>query len=1099
MFLEEINMKTRLARMGGAFALLMLGATAGFAAGSVELASRIDPGQASATASGDDYQSPSAIDPASLSADGRYAVFLSAAANLVTGQRDVNGKSEEGALDVFLADLATGGTTLVSHAMGLPNTTGNRGSSAALISADGRWVLFRSAATDLTPGQQGIYPYKDEDVLLYDRVTGATTLVAATRQAQSGFYNLYISADGRYVTFSNEANDLISGQQGYGGVYLYDRTAGTTRLVSHLPGSPLAGSRNYSSGARGMSADGRFIVFLGPGDLLPGQIADERFLFLWDRSTDALTLIGQADDATLSADGKFVAFHHFSDLRLYSRETGATTLVSSLAQGASFSDSRIRGYSLSADGRYLAFLLLDQTFGYVHPLPEIYDRVSRSMTPASRASQELPINADPPSISADGRFITFASSDPRWVSGQVDANSGQGGYLDVFLFDRAAGKTTLVSHAATSRTTTGNAWAHAPAISADGSRIAYFSGATDLVAGLADLNGRQDLFAYDVAAADNRLVTARAPALASLAAAFESRATAISADGRVVAFETFPSNFFSTSQANVRLYDPATKTTVLVNHASGSATTPAQGVSLGGFLSPDGRYTAFYSNSRTLVPGANSGGVTCLFLFDRTTGVVSFVARLGLDRDLTPDSERLLSKPRFSADGRWLAFTSKAPDVVPGQQEQRPVYDPSSDVFLYDRVSGVTRLVSHSTAGAAVAGDIDSSGPVLSADGRYLAFLSGASDLLPGEIKGPNDGPGAYLYDRVTGATTLFSHPRSSPLTVASTYGDLAMSSDGRYIALAIDAADLDPGSPPGGGSLAIYLYDRVAGSYQRIANADSFGQELALSADGRIVAFTGGYGLLPGTGPGLYLYDRAAKALSFAIAAAVEDGSLALSGDGRSIVFADEGANLVPGLTRTLDWDGTDIFLYDRVAGTTSLVNQWQGSAVTAAGFAYGPLLSADGRRVAFTSDVDLVTGDYNRQSDAYLFSLDGGAPGGPVTLPPCIVFDTRRPANGPALRSNAARVVKAAGACGVPATAKRVTAKVTVFQGTGKGNVRFYPGDLAAPSTGILRFSRGQSRSATFDLPVAPNGAGTLTLLPFVGGNGTVGVSVEIDGYTP
>lgn len=88
-------------------------------------------------------------------------------------------------------------------------------------------------------------------------------------------------------------------------------------------------------------------------------------------------------------------------------------------------------------------------------------------------------------------------------------------------------------------------------------------------------------------------------------------------------------------------------------------------------------------------------------------------------------------------------------------------------------------------------------------------------------------------------------------------------------------------------------------------------------------------------------------------------------------------------------------------------------------------------------------------------------------MTVPPCILFDSRRPADGPALRSNAARVVKAAGACGVPATAKRVTAKVAVFQGTGKGNVRFYPGDLAAPAAGILRFSRGQSRSTTSTSP--------------------------------
>jgi hypothetical protein len=84
------------------------------------------------------------------------------------------------------------------------------------------------------------------------------------------------------------------------------------------------------------------------------------------------------------------------------------------------------------------------------------------------------------------------------------------------------------------------------------------------------------------------------------------------------------------------------------------------------------------------------------------------------------------------------------------------------------------------------------------------------------------------------------------------------------------------------------------------------------------------------------------------------------------------------------------------------------------------------------------------------------------------------------------------------VPATAKRVKTRITVFQGSGKGNVRFYPGDLSAPSSGILRFARNQTLNGIFDLPLAAN-AGTLTFLPFVAGNGTVGISIEIDGYTP
>jgi len=1093
-------MKSTRSLAGRAFALLMLGAAAGFAAGSVELASRIDPGQVSDTASGDFQRGPFPVPAAaSLSADGRYAAFLSSAANLVTGQRDVNGSPGAEGQDVFLADLVTGTMTLVSHALGLPNTTGNQGSAEAAISADGRWVVFRSSATDLASGQQGRRsPFHDDDLLLYDRITGAITLVAATQQEQAYFQRLGISADGRYITYDSDAYDLIPGQQGgFSNVFLYDRVDGSTRLISHVPGSPTTGPSEAGASDARISADGRFISFLTDGgDLLPGQIST-RSVVLYNRGTDTLTLVGPGElgGTDISSDGKYVAFSKGDTLALYTRETGTTAVVSTVAAGTNDGNFP-RLYALSADGRFLVFSVRGgTTIGLA-----VYDRASRVTTPVSRPSGAPPVTRfiGAPTISADGRFIVFSSTDPAWVAGQTDTNTplfdGSDG-SDVFLLDRTAGKILLVSHAAASPTTTGNAASYSPAISANGARVLHLSQATNLAEGLHDLNQRPDLFAYDVSARSNQAVTLRAPALPSLSSPADSQATALSADGRFLAYESTTSSAFNTQ--DVFLYDALAKTRLLVNHVPNSAMTPARGNSLASALSADGRYVAFYSNARNLVPGANANGAPCLFLFDRITGTVTFVARTGFS--LVLQDERFLPKPRLSADGRWLAFTSDAPDVVPGQQEQVPDYDPTQDVFLFDRVTAKTTLVSHSAAGLTVAADSASFKPVLSADGRYLAFLSGASDLLPGETRDPNDGPAAYLYDGVTGTRTLLSHPRSSPLTAISVSEDLAMSSDGRYIALATTAGDLDPNAPSNGGP-ALYVYDRVTGAYQRVASAGyNFQQEVALSADGRMVAFAGRGGLLPGVGPGLYLYDRMTKSLSFAAEAELADGRLALSGDGRYTAFASETPGLLPGLIRTPGWDGTDIYLYDRVTGTTSLVDQWQGSAVTAAGFAYGPLLSADGRRIAFTSGADLVAGDYNRQLDAYLFSLDGGTPGGPVTVPPCILFDTRRPANGPALRSNAARVVKATGLCGVPATAKRVTVKVTVFQGTGQGNVRFYPGDLAAPSSGILRFSRGQSRSATFDLPVAPNGAGTLTLLPFVGGNGTVGVSVEIDGYTP
>jgi Tol biopolymer transport system component len=1055
--------------------LASLGAPAGFAAGSLEVLHASDASPVSDTASGDRGSGSSQTpDPASLSADGRYAVFLSGAANLVPGQMDVNGLPGDFAngKDVFLADLTAGTTILVSHAVGLPATTADRGSSEALLSADGRWVAFKSAADDLAAGQPGDNFFNNEDLLLYDRVTGTTTLAVSARDLPAGFFNLGLSADGRYLSFDSYAAVAPGATEGDSNVFLYDRVAGTTRLVSHIP-SPTGSPTNIPSFSPRISADGRFIAFLAQDLFPPPGQASILTVYLYDRTADTLLVIGPGDAADISADGNYVAFLSGGTLQLYGRETATTTLVSATVRGT---DGGIqpRPFALNADGHFLVFAPQG-------PLPDtgsaglaLYERVLRTTTPLSRPAGATSLNGPigTPAISADGRFITFASFAMGPVTGQTSVQEC------VFLFDRAAGETSLVSHAAISLTTTGNGMSYAPAISAGGARAVYFSQATDLEQGLGDLNGTQDLFAYATSSRDNRAVTRRAPDLPAVTPPLAtSRASAISADGRYVAFERLTPDNVSYGQSDILLYDAIEKTTLLVDHVRASASTAAKGLSFAPVLSADGRTVAFFSTSRNLVPGSNPDGRSCLYLFDRVTGVVTFVARV--TPQLGPTDERTLLRPSLSADGNWLAFASEAPDLVPGQQEteQLPL-DP--DVFLYDRAHGAITLVSHSTTGAA--GASGSWGPILSADGRYLAFLSTASNLLPGEIGGA---PGAYLYDRVTGALTLLSHPRSSSLTVAYAYDNLAMSADGRYIALTTSAGDLDAGAGDLGPGL--YIYDRVAASYQRVAGVDLPPQKVALSADGRILAFFAGSTVIPGDYFGLFLYDRVTRAVSRAAGALI--GSVAISGNGRYVTFSSPTSGLIPGLAHLLIFGSPDLYLFDRVTGATLLVNQWQGSALISQGAADAPYISADGQRIAFTSGADLVPGDFNRQPDAYLFTLGGSTPGGPVTVPPCALFSG-------VLRSNVRKPLIAAGACGVPAGAKQVQLKLTVSQGTGKGNVQLFAGTTTTPAAGILRFTRGATRSAAFNVTL---GNGGFALLPFVAGNGTVRVGVEIDGYTP
>jgi Tol biopolymer transport system component len=428
--------------------------------------------------------------------------------------------------------------------------------------------------------------------------------------------------------------------------------------------------------------------------------------------------------------------------------------------------------------------------------------------------------------------------------------------------------------------------------------------------------------------------------------------------------------------------------------------------------------------------------------------------------------------------------------------------------------------VSHASGSPATPGNDDSRAPRISADGRFVVFLSRATNLVAGQ-GGSGGSEHAFVFDRATGAVALASHAAGSPATPASQGAYSAeISADGRWVVFWSAATDLVPGQVAGGGRGDVFLYDRAAGTNRLVSHAfsspvtggnDASGIYLetpfSLSADGRWIVFpSAATNLVPGlvhpaNGFGIYLYDRASGALSLVSFAAGSPLTASdapaffplISADGSRITFQSPATNLIAGQSE--EPHAVRLYVQERATGARVLVGR-----SNAAGFyqldshvSLVPRLSADGRQIAFTSDAAFVPGDFNGTWDAYLFDAVTSGPGAPVPVPPCRLFD------GAGLRSNARQVIAAAGLCGVPSSAKRVTVKVTALQATGQGNARLYPGD-AAPSaspSGILRFQRGQTVSGSFDLPLGANGA--LALLPFVRGNGKVHLMVEVDGYTP
>lgn len=576
----------------------------------------------------------------------------------------------------------------------------------------------------------------------------------------------------------------------------------------------------------------------------------------------------------------------------------------------------------------------------------------------------------------------------------------------------------------------------------------------------------------------------------------------ISADGRYVVFVSpadhvvpgqidapyRPGDFVTPGSWDVFLRDRVTQKTTLVSHSSSSPVTAGQiGVSSEDCFAPaisaDGKYVVFVSGRRNLVPGQTGEGRN-VFLYDRILNTTKLVSHLSGSPAAGAGFFSVSSRPVLSADGRFVAYTSDGAGLVPGHGSE-------DKILLYDRMTGSNTFVDQ------VSRDLK-----ISADGRFIVYSLDDNQI--------------HLYDRITGSRTLVSHADGSPLNPGNDQSTLPeINADGSVVVFLSWATDLAPGQIDTYRTSDLFLYERASGattlvSRKAATNAtagDGESYTSALSADGRRIAFYSlATDLVPAeidtNGAGdIYLFDRTAGSTTLvshksgAATATANRGSLsfALSADGRRIAFSTQATDLVQNQPDSTPW--SNLFVQDPTGGTTTLVGKMSRPGLPSFNLLFlGPLISADGRAVALGSASNLVAGDLNTDWDVYLY---GDAPD-PGPFVPCTLLDTRRPADRPALRSNIRRVLSVAGACGVPAKARTVSVDVTVLQGTGKGNLQFYPGNVSTSSSGILRFQKGANRTAGFTLPLATNGAGTLAILPFVAGNGTVQVIVQVKGYT-
>ncbi|MCL5104353.1 MAG: hypothetical protein M1133_09600 [Armatimonadetes bacterium] len=381
------------------------------------------------------------------------------------------------------------------------------------------------------------------------------------------------------------------------------------------------------------------------------------------------------------------------------------------------------------------------------------------------------------SISADGRFVAFYSYASNLVTG--DTNST----YDIFVHDRQTGVTERVSVATGGAQ--GNSNSYYSSISADGRFVAFESYASNLVPG--DTNDTVDVFVHDRQTG----VTSRVSiATGGAQGNGGSNRPSISADGRVVAFESVADNLVpedTNGRCDGFIHDRQTGSTQRVSAATGGAQENNSSACF--FISADGRFVAFQSDASNLIPG-DTNDYGDVFVHDRQTGSTErvSVATGGAQGDWNSYGGSI------SADDRFVVFTSYASNLIPGDTNGAP------DVFIHDRQTGSTERVSVATGGTQ--GAWNSYGGSLSADDRFVAFMSHASNLVPGDTNGALD---VFIHNRQTGVTSRVS-VATGGAQGNSESNAYSISADGRFVAFYSYASNLVPGDT--NGALDVFVHD---------------------------------------------------------------------------------------------------------------------------------------------------------------------------------------------------------------------------------------------------------------------------------------------------
>jgi Tol biopolymer transport system component len=866
--------------------------------------------------------------------DGRFVLFSSSANNLVTNDNSYMG------LDVFLRDQVAQTTELVSR-----NYAGNGGANdhsvGLAVSPTGRYVLFQSDATDLLPGDTN----NTSDVFLRDRQLGTTLLISVA--ADGGWGNgasteAVMSSDGQWIAFVSTATNLVSGDtNGVADLFLRHVNGGTTQWIT-------AGGTGVNSHASSplITPDGRFTAFFSTArNLAAGVPTTTRGeIYLFDALANSVTWVSTNASVTtsnllklnqppsyhpaLSEDGRYIAFKcgwtngtvtpptpgvAAALVFRYDATDGTTTVISTNAFAAWPFNDDVYGPEMSPDGRFIAYVEREINGGSIYSSVRLWDQQTGTNVLVSADLDDLwPTNtlSHTPTVSADGRFVTFLSDATTLVTNVVATG------LHLYRRDLQTATTVLVDADPSGAGVAEQTYTRAHP-SADGRFIVYSSEDSLFDS---DTNNALDVVLWDATAGTNQLISVRHPLALSPSGSGLSVVgpLSVSGDGKWIAFASFAPDLVANDfnrDSDVFVRDQWTGHTLLVsvgldgNAASG-------GSSHSPVISGDGRYVFFLSGATNLVSSDTNQAID-LFRRDLWSGST---VRVSVNSSGVALGNGDSASPACSPDGRFVVFHCRTNTT-----------SSSGAIFWRDLQLGQTRQVG--TVG------IETFAPTISANGQRVAYATASlfvwdavsqSTTNLGSIVGLRSAAIAPSGDKILFATTAQLFVRNLAVTtnqvLAANPQQLRnsghWSGDGRFAAFATRAnvllADLN-------GTNDVYLHDFQTGTFILVSrNPAGPG-----SADG------------PSDWP-------------------------SISAGGNYVAFRSFATDIVPGIARA-----PSLLVFNRLAGTNSLiVTSTTGIGPTA--WLTQPALSAAGGLLAFQSwDEGLISGDRNRFGDSFASDL--------------------------------------------------------------------------------------------------------------------------------